>query len=150
MDQAKRGDTVQVHYTGTLADGKVFDSSSGREPIEFTLGEGRVIPGFDRAVTGMAIGEERSITIPAAEAYGPRREDLTLAVERAQLPPTVTPEVGQQLQLSRGENGQRMIVTVREVSDDQVVLDANHPLAGEDLTFNLSLVGIRQGSQAAD
>lgn len=140
-DEATVGDTVRVHYTGTLTDGTVFDSSRGRDPLEFTLGGGRVIPGFEQAITGMKVGEARTVTIPAADAYGPRRDDLVMAVERTRLPATLAPEVGQQLQL--GSAGQRFVVTVREVADDHVVLDGNHPLAGEDLTFALELVEVR-------
>jgi peptidylprolyl isomerase len=141
MEHAKQGDTVKVHYKGTLTDGSVFDSSQGRDPLEFTLGTGQVIPGFDQAVTGMQVGEEKEVTIPAADAYGERRDDLVLVVDRKQFPPHIQPQVGQQLQLSHG--GETFVVTVREVSGDRVVLDANHPLAGEDLTFALTLVEIR-------
>lgn len=141
MPQAKPGDTVRVHYTGTLRDGSVFDSSRGRSPLEFRLGSGQVIPGFDAAVSGMAIGEERTVTIAADEAYGPRRPDLVLTVDRAQLPAGFTPAVGQQLELGQGQDV--FAVVVRDVSEDRVVFDANHPLAGEDLTFALELLEIR-------
>ncbi len=141
MRRAQTGDTVSVHYTGTLADGSVFDSSRGREPLEFTVGAGRVIPGFDAAVTGMAVGEEKTVTIAAAQAYGPRRPELMVEVDRAQFPTDLEPEIGQQLQLSRG--GQAFVVTVRDVSDGSVLLDGNHPLAGEALTFALELVGVQ-------
>lgn len=141
MAQAQAGDTVRVHYTGRLTDGTVFDSSQGRDPLEFTLGEGQVIPGFDEAVSGMAPGDERTITIPADQAYGPRRDDLVFPVPREQFPAELEPEVGQQLQMSQGN--QVAIVTVREVSPEAVTLDANHPLAGSDLTFDLELVEIR-------
>lgn len=140
MDGVNRGDTVRVHYTGTLTDGSVFDSSRDREPLEFTVGSGQVIPGFDDAVTGMQVGEEKSVTIPADEAYGPHRTDLFLSVDRSQFPDDMEPEIGQQLQISDGR--QTFPVTIREVSDDHVVLDANHPLAGKDLTFNLELIDI--------
>jgi len=141
MQQARPGDTVRVHYTGTLKDGSVFDSSQGRKPIEFTLGSGQVIPGFEEAITGMAVGDTKTVTIPAAEAYGPHRSDMMLEVPRAQFPPNVQPSIGEQLQVSQGE--QAFVVTVREVDDERVVLDGNHPLAGEDLTFALELVAIR-------
>lgn len=141
MRRAQIGDTVSIHYTGTLADGSVFDSSRGRTPLEFTLGSGQVIPGFDAAVDGMAIGEEKTVTIPADEAYGPRRRELMVEVSRAQLPDDLRPEIGQQLELSQG--GQQFVVTVRDVSEASVVLDGNHPLAGEDLTFALELVEVR-------
>jgi peptidylprolyl isomerase len=137
---AKQGDTVRIHYTGRLDDGSVFDSSRGRDPLEFQLGGGQVIPGFDVAVEGMAPGEERSVTIASDDAYGPRREDLVIVVPRAELPPEIEPEVGQQLQLS--QNGQTFVVTISDVAEAEIVLDANHPLAGEDLTFDLELVDI--------
>lgn len=140
MAQAKKGDTVRVHYTGKLDDQEVFDSSEGRDPLEFTLGTGQVIPGFDQAVEGMIVGEERSVTIPADEAYGPRRENMTATVPRDQFPPGVEPEVGQQLQMNA--DGQAIPVRVTEVSAETVTLDANHPLAGQDLTFELELVEI--------
>lgn len=137
---AKPGDTVRVHYTGKLGDGSVFDSSEGRDPLEFTVGSGQVIPGFDAAVSGMSPGDERSVTIPAADAYGDRKDDLVIEVERAQLPPDIDPAVGQQLQLS--QEGRAFVVTVADVAPESITLDANHPLAGEDLTFDLHLVGI--------
>jgi len=138
-EQARSGDTVRVHYKGTLRDGSVFDSSEGRDPLEFRVGGGQVIPGFDAAVTGMRVGDEKTVTIPADQAYGPAREEMKLAVPRAQIPSDLRPKVGDRLQLSQG--GQQFVVVVREVSDDQVVLDANHPLAGEELTFALTRVG---------
>lgn len=140
MAEAKQGDTVRVHYTGTLDDGRVFDSSEGRDPIEFTIGSGQVIGGFDSAVKGMQAGEERRVTIAAADAYGPRSDERVVTVDRAQLPDDLDPSVGQQLQMS--QNGQTFRVTVADVSDDSVVVDANHPLAGQDLTFELKLVEI--------
>jgi peptidylprolyl isomerase len=138
--EAKRGDTVRVHYTGRLDDGSVFDSSKEREPLEFQLGSGQVIPGFDDAVAGMKPGEERSVTIAAAEAYGPRREELVISVARSDLPAGMEPGIGQQLEVS--QNGQSFVVTVTDIDEEGIVLDANHPLAGEDLTFDLELVDI--------
>ncbi|HSK21470.1 MAG TPA: peptidylprolyl isomerase [Longimicrobiales bacterium] len=140
MASAKSGDTVRVHYTGKLEDGSVFDSSDGRDPLEFTVGSGQVIPGFDQAVAGMSPGEEREVKIPAAEAYGDRKDDLVIVVERSQLPPDIDPDVGQQLQLS--QEGRAFVVTVADVNEQNITLDANHPLAGEDLTFELQLVEI--------
>lgn len=141
MEKAKTGDNVQVHYTGTLDDGSVFDSSRAREPLEFTVGSGQVIAGFDSAISGMAPGEAKTVTLSADEAYGARRDDLLFTVPREQLPDSVEPEVGQQLQMS--QNGEVAVVTVAEVTSDVVTLDANHPLAGRDLTFELEVVGIR-------
>jgi len=141
MSKAKQGDTVKVHYTGTLKDGTVFDSSAGRSPLEFTLGEKRVIPGFERAVNDMSVGDKKTETIPADEAYGPRREELLIEIERAQLPENINPEVGLQLQMTTTD-GQQVPVTITEVKEDAVRLDANHPLAGEDLIFELELVEI--------
>jgi peptidylprolyl isomerase len=141
MQQAKPGDTVRVHYTGTLRNGAVFDSSRDGEPLEFVVGKGQVMSGVNDAVTGMGVGEERKVTVPAEDAYGPHRDDLTLKVGREQFPPEIEPAVGQQLQMNR--SGQVFRVTVQDVADDAVVLDANHPLAGEDLTFKLDLVEIR-------
>ena len=141
MAQAKPNDTVKVHYTGRLNDGTVFDSSAEREPLQFTLGEGQVIPGFESAVLGMTAGESKTITIAADQAYGPRRDDLILAVGRDQFPADITPEVGQQLQV-RQTNGDVALVTVAEVGEAAVKLDANHPLAGHDLTFDIQLVAI--------
>ena len=143
MEQAKQGDTVRVHYTGTLNDGQEFDSSRGLDPLTFTLGTGSVIPGFDEAVTGMSVGDEKRVTIPAEEAYGPRRDELTLELPRAELPPDLELEEGTQLRMEQGE--QSIVVTVRALDDETVTLDANHPLAGEALTFDLRLVEIVPG-----
>ena len=143
MERASTGDTVRVHYTGTLADGSVFDSSRGREPLEFTLGEGRVISGFDSAITGMSAGEERQVIIPAEEAYGDHRPELVFTVPRDQFPDGMEPQVGLEVQLTQG--GQRAIARISEVADGSVTLDANHPLAGRELTFDLQLVEIDAG-----
>jgi peptidylprolyl isomerase len=141
MVPAKLGDTVIVHYTGKLEDGTEFDSSIGKEPLQFRLGEGEVIPGFDAAVVGMAPGESKTQLIPAEEAYGPHMEDMVIAVDRQQIPPDMPVELGIQLQL-QDPSGQVIPVTVVEVDDEAVVLDANHPLAGEDLTFEIQLVAV--------
>ncbi len=140
--QAKNGNTVQVNYTGKLADGTVFDSSVGREPLEFTLGAGQMIPGFEKAVLGMKVGEKKTVTIPADEAYGPRRDEQIVELPREKLPSDLTPEVGQQLQMTRPDGGM-IIVAITKVSDKTVTLDANHPLAGKDLTFEIELVKIQ-------
>lgn len=141
MTQAKAGDTVRIHYTGTLDNGTRFDSSEGREPLEFNLGGGQVIPGFDAAVDGMAVGESKTVTIPAAEAYGERHEQLVQQVPREMLPDTIEPAVGMQLQ-SQSPEGQVMNLMVTEVTDAAITVDANHPLAGQALTFSIELVEI--------
>lgn len=141
MVQAKPGDTVKIHYTGRLDDGTVFDSSANREPLEFTINEGQVIPGFEQAVVGMSPGESKTEKIPMDRAYGPHREEMVLEVSREQIPPDLQPEVGQQLQIQQ-PNGQPVAVFVTDVTDAKVTLDANHPLAGEDLTFDIQLVEI--------
>ena len=141
MAEAKQGDTVKIHYTGSLEDGTVFDSSQDRDPLEFTLGEGKVISGFESAVEGMEEGETKTAEIPSDEAYGPRRDDLLLTVARDQLPEDLEPEVGDQLEM-RTQDGQAFPVVVTQVGDEQVQLDANHPLAGKDLTFDIELVEI--------
>lgn len=144
MAQATSGDTVRVHYTGTLDNGQTFDTSEGREPLEFTVGGGQVIPGFDQAVTGMEPGDTKTVEIPADEAYGPQREEMMLQVSHDQFPEGMNPQVGQQLQLSQ-PNGQNVVVRVVEIEEDSVTLDANHPLAGKDLTFEITLAEIVNG-----
>ena len=141
MTQAKSGNTVRIHYTGTLDDGTEFDSSAGRDPLEFTLGGGQVIPGFDSAVDGMAMGESKSVTIPPDEAYGQRHEQLVQQVPRTALPEDMEPAVGMRLQ-SQGPDGQVMNLVVTEIVDDSITVDANHPLSGQALTFTLELVEI--------
>jgi FKBP-type peptidyl-prolyl cis-trans isomerase 2 len=132
---------VKVHYTGKFEDGTVFDSSEQREPLEFTIGENQVIPGFEQAVMGMNPGESKTVTIPADEAYGPYRPEMVISVHRDEFPDNLAPEIGQRLQV-RQANGQVIIVTVTDIEDEQVKLDANHPLAGRDLTFDIQLVDI--------
>lgn len=141
MTQVKAGDTVRIHYTGTLADGSVFDSSEGRDPLEFTAGSGQIIPGLDAAILGMVKGEEKTVTVPAAEAYGPHDAGGRQEVPRAQVPDNIPLDVGTRLQLSRAD-GSAIPVTVAEVTEEVVVLDTNHPLAGQDLIFQVAVVEI--------
>jgi FKBP-type peptidyl-prolyl cis-trans isomerase 2 len=147
MKNAATGDTVSVHYTGTLDGGEVFDSSKEREPIEFTLGEGKVIPGFENAVEGMSVNETKSVRIPAAEAYGERTEDLVFTFERKNLPGEMEPREGMHVEL-RGPAGQAVPARIVNVTDESVTVDANHPLSGQDLTFELELVGIADESES--
>jgi peptidylprolyl isomerase len=141
MTQAKSGDTVRIHYTGTLEDGTQFDSSDGRDPLEFALGGGQVIPGFDSAVDGMTVGESKSVTIEPDQAYGQRHEQLVQEVPKSALPEEMEPATGMQLQ-SQSPDGQVMNLVVTEVRDDSITVDANHPLAGQALTFAIELVEI--------
>lgn len=145
MTQAKAGDTVFIHYTGTLSDGSTFDSSDGRDPLEFVLGSGQVIAGFDAGVTGMAVGEKKTVEIPCAEAYGEHNPDNRQAVPRDQFPADIPLEVGLTLQMQSQDGQHVMPVTIAEVGEDSVTLDANHALAGKDLTFALELVEIKAG-----
>jgi peptidylprolyl isomerase len=141
MSRAKAGNQVLFHYTGSLADGTVFDSSNGREPLRVELGRGQIIPGVDRALAGMAPGDTKTVTVPATDAYGPHRDELIHEVGRDKLAPEMQVGVGDRLEGTDGA-GKRLQLTVVEVTDDAVKLDANHPLAGEDLTFELKLVDI--------
>jgi FKBP-type peptidyl-prolyl cis-trans isomerase 2 len=143
MEQVKSGDKVKVHYHGKLTDGTTFDSSEGREPLEFEVGSGSVIAGFDSGVTGMSVGEKRTINIPVDEAYGQKQDDLMMEFPLDRFPSDMKPEVGMQLNMSNGA-GQNFPVVIREVREDSVILDANHPLAGEDLVFDLELIEIVQ------
>ena len=141
MAQAKNGNTVKVHYTGKLADGTVFDSSKQGDALQFTLGEGQLIPGFEKAVFGMGVGEEKTFTIPAHEAYGAHNTDLVFTVDRSSLPSHVDPAIGQRFQIKQ-QDGSVASVTVSSVSDANVTFDANHPLAGKDLTFEIQVVEV--------
>jgi len=145
MQQVKKGDTVKVHYHGKLTNGTTFDSSAGREPLEFEVGSGMVIPGFDEGVTGMSIGDKKTIHIPADQAYGQKEEHMIMEFPRDRFPEDMVPEVGMQLNMSNG-SGQNFPVVITEVRETVVVLDANHPLAGEDLVFDLELVAINGAS----
>lgn len=133
----KDGDVVQVHYTGTLEDGSQFDSSAGRDPLEFTVGADQMIAGFDQAVLGMTVGEKKTITIPAAEAYGERRDDLVVEINRDELPADIIPEVGMQLRAGNS------VVTITAVTETTFTIDTNHKLAGKDLIFEIELVTIK-------
>ena len=141
MSQAKSGDTVRIHYAGTLDDGTEFDSSAGREPLEFSLGGGQVIPGFDSAVTGMSVGDSKTVTIEPDDGYGPRHEQLVQQVPKSTLPEDIEPAVGMHLQ-SQTPDGQIMNLVVVEVAEESIILDANHPLSGQALTFAIELVEI--------
>jgi peptidylprolyl isomerase len=141
MAQAKKGDTVKVHYTGTLEDGTMFDTSAEREPLTFTIGGGQVIPGFDLAVIDMVPGEVRVTVIPSEEAYGEHSKDLVTDVDRERFPADMELEIGQQLQVGLAD-GEQAVVMIVDLSDTSVTLDANHPLAGQQLTFEIELVEI--------
>lgn len=141
MATVKAGDTVSVHYHGKLTDGTTFDSSEGRAPLQFTVGEGQVIKGFDDALIDMAIGDKKTVNIPVDEAYGPARSENFIEFPKSDFPEDMKPEVGIQLHLS-DNMGNHFPVVVSEVKEDSVVLDANHPLAGKDLVFDIELVGI--------
>jgi len=141
MPQAKKGDKVKVHYTGRLKDGSVFDSSKDRDPLEFQLGQGELIPGFEQAVDGMTPGETKTIDISADQAYGQHRKELIQKVPRQQFPTDIEFQVGQRFQIGQQEE-QPMIVQVMEVTESNITLDGNHPLAGENLIFDIELLGI--------
>jgi FKBP-type peptidyl-prolyl cis-trans isomerase 2 len=141
MAQAKQGDTVKVHYIGKLQDGTVFDSSENRDPLQLTLGEGQVISGFEDTIIGMNPGESKTIDVSSEKAYGPYRDEMVVAIAREQFPEHLSVKVNQQLEVVQ-ENGQTLVVRVADVSESTVTLDANHPLAGEDLTFDIQLIEV--------
>jgi len=145
MQQVKNGDTVKVHYHGKLTDGTTFDSSEGRKPLEFEVGSGSVIPGFNNGVLGMSVGDKKTVNIAAEEAYGIVEEDRVMEFPIDRFPPDLKPEVGMTLTMSDG-NGQQFPVVIAGVQDDVVVLDANHPLAGKDLVFDIELMEIKGNS----
>lgn len=142
MSQAQYGDTVTVHYTGRLENGDVFANSQGDDPIEVTIGDGQYIPGFERGVVGMKVGETKTVTIPPEEAFGTRHEELVVKVARSQFPERLVPAIGQQFQI-RQEDGEPLEVTVSDLDEETVTLDANHPLAGYTLTFSIQLVSVK-------
>jgi peptidylprolyl isomerase len=142
MLKVKTGNTVKVHYTGKLDDGTVFDSSLERGPLEFTLGDGRIIPGFEEALAGMNLNESKTVKIPFDKAYGPYHNELCMEVEKNQFPPHINPQIGQQLQIPRSD-GQTVLFVVTQITEKTITLDANNPLAGKDLIFDLQVVDIR-------
>jgi peptidylprolyl isomerase len=141
MTQVKTGDTVRIHYTGTLTDGTTFDSSQGRDPLEFTVGSGQIIPGLDKAIPGMEVGDKKTVQVPAEDAYGETNPEARQDVPRAEIPDDIPLDLGTQLQV-QAQGGQVLPVTVVAVTEEVVTLDANHPLAGKDLTFDIELVEI--------
>jgi len=141
MAPAKSGDTVKVHYTGTLVNGDTFDSSRDREPLEFTIGENKLITDFEENVIGMNIGDTKTINIPAARAYGERNKEMVIEVPKNEFPPDIKPQKGMRLEV-RQPNGQAVPIVITEVTETSVIIDANHPLAGENLTFVIELVAI--------
>ncbi|MGQ3685206.1 MAG: FKBP-type peptidyl-prolyl cis-trans isomerase [Candidatus Loosdrechtia sp.] len=141
MKQAKNGDTVKVHYTGKLDDGTVFDTSASREPLAFTIGEGQIIPDFEQAVVGMNPGDAKTVRIESDNAYGPHKDEMVMVVNRDQFPEDYEPERGQQFKI-RNADSKIIIVTVTDFAEKTVTLDANHPLAGKDLTFDIELVEV--------
>lgn len=142
MSQVKKDDTVKVHYTGKLTDGEIFDSSLEREPIEFKVGAGQMIPGFENGVIDMKLNEKKTIEIPSAEAYGEVREELFQEVPKSQLPEEIKPEIGMGLAAQMPDGSQRQL-RVSEVKEESIVVDANHPLAGKDLNFDIEIVEIK-------
>lgn len=141
MSKAAKGDTVKVHYTGRLADGEVFDSSEDREPLEFDLGQGQVIEGFEEAILGMEQGDKKTVEISVDKAYGPVNPEYILKAPRDQMPQDLDPQIGMQLQMPVPD-GPPVVVTITEFDNESVTLDANPPLAGKDLIFDLELVGV--------
>lgn len=140
MAQAQNGNTVKVHYTGKLGDGSVFDSSDGREPLEFTVGEGQVIPGFEQGVVGMEPGDSKTLNIPSDQAYGPHHPEGVFEIERSEIPPSIPLQEGMRLQANQG--GRTIDLMVVTFDDSKVTLDSNHPLAGHDLTFDIQMMDV--------
>jgi peptidylprolyl isomerase len=147
MPTAKQGDTVKIHYTGKLEDGTLFDTSKDRDPLEFTIGKNKIIAGFEQAVIGMNTGDSKTVNIPVDQAYGAHKPEMVVTVDRKELPPDLKPVLGQQLQVSQDENNV-VVVCVTAITDTHVTLDANHPLAGKNLVFDIKLVDIVPGSKS--
>ena len=145
MQQVKKGDKVKVHYHGKLNNGETFDSSKGRKPLEFEVGGGMVIKGFDKGVAGMNVGEKKTINIPYNEAYGPRNPEMLIEIPKTNFPKDLDLEIGLPLMVN-SENGQNFQVVVSQIKETSIILDTNHPLAGEDLIFDIELVEIVGGS----
>ncbi len=145
MTHVKQGDTVHLHYTGTLQDGTTFDSSEGRDPLVFQVGTGQIIPGLDTAIPGMAVGDKKTVTIPCEQAYGPVNPSMKQDIPRADVPPNIPIEIGARLQM-KTQDGQAVPVVVTAADEKSVTLDANHPLAGKDLTFDIELVSIQKAA----
>jgi FKBP-type peptidyl-prolyl cis-trans isomerase 2 len=145
MNQVKENNTVKVNYTGKLSDGQVFDSSEGKEPIEFTLGQGQLIPGFEKGLIDMKLNEKKTITVAKEEAYGDVNKDLIQEVKKTELPQDMTPEVGMGL-VSKSPDGQEMNLMVVEVKEESIVIDGNHPLAGKELVFDLEVIEIKEAT----
>jgi len=143
MIQVKENNTVKVHYTGKLSDGQIFDSSEGKEPLEFTLGQGQLIPGFEKGLIDMKLNEKKTITILKEEAYGMPSEELIHEIQKSQLPQDMAPEVGMGL-VSKTQDGQEMNLVIVEVKEETIIIDGNHPLAGKELTFDLEVVDIKE------
>ncbi len=141
MSKVKDGDTVKVHYTGKLENGDVFDSSREKEPFEFTVGNKAVIPGFEKGVVGMGVGDTKTIEIPPEEAYGAKQDELVVVVNKSEFPDDITPSVGQRLQIKQ-QDGNPVVVTITDLTEDSITLDANHPLAGYTLFFEVEVVDI--------
>ena len=141
MSEAKHGDTVKAHYTAKLKDGTVYDTSINRHPLQFTIGEGQIIPGFEQAVVGMRPGQSKTVQVPTDKAYGPHREDMVVTVDHSQFPESLEPEVGQTLEIT-GSDGLRTVATVADVSETRVTFDINHPLAGKELILDIQLIEI--------
>ncbi len=146
MSKAKNGDAVKIHYTGRMADGKEFDTSKGSDPLSFTLGKSEVIPGFEKAVEGLAVGDTRTVEITSDQAYGPHRDEMVIKAKRSEMPEGLELKLGRQLEGRSEAEGEgdahRVNFTITGITDDEVTLDANHPLAGKDLTFDIELVEI--------